>query len=157
MTSTDTTSYKEAYKGFYEEALPKPMPWFPLDSDFLRDVKVRRLAIYGGWRYIALYIDLIAVLASTDNHIYDLSDEMGWTFLLSDMSVAGCELDEDSLREFVGVLLKLGLVDNGMWDESRKLCSERMLRNAEGHAESVAKGKAKGYRMRRGKEGDRGD
>lgn len=151
MTKEGTTSYEDAYKCFYIEALEAPMPWFPLDSDFLRDTKVRKLAVVGGWGYVGMYVALIACLAATDSHIYDLNDEMGWAFLRSDMSVVGCELSDDDLKEFVGVLLKLNLLDNSLWDESGKIASERMLRNAEDYASSVAAGKAKGLRMRQGK------
>lgn len=151
MTRDAATSYDEAYSGFYEEALSSPMPWFPMDSDFMRDGKIRRLAVFGGWRYVGMYVALIACLASTDNHMYDLSDEYGWLFLRSDMSVVGCQLEEDELREFIGVLLKLGLLDVSMWDESSKLTCERMIRNAHEYAQSVAAGKAKGLRMRQGK------
>lgn len=151
MTKNDTTSYEELYKDFYTEAMSSPMPWFQMDSDFLRDTKVRKLAVVGGWEYIGMYVALVACLAATDNHIYDLSDDMGWAFLRSDMSVVGCDLTDDSLKEFVGVLLKLNLLDNELWDESGKMASERMLRNADDYAQSVAAGKAKAFKMRQGK------
>lgn len=145
------TSYEDAYKDYYTEAVTSPMPWFQMDSDFVRDTKIRKLAVYGGYDCIGKYIAFIACLAACDNHIYDVSDEMGWKFLLSDMSVVGCKFDEDDLKEFVGVLLKLGLVDSDLYDESMKLASPRMLRNVEDYAKSVAAAKAKAYKMRQGK------
>ena len=151
MTQDATTSYEDAYKEYYMDAMTNPMPWFQMDSDFMRDTKIRKLAIYGGYDYIGKYVAFIACLAACDNHIYDVSDEIGWRFLLSDMSVVGCEFDEDDLKEFVGVLLKLQLIDAELYDESMKIASPRMLRNVEDYAKSVAGAKAKAFKMRQGK------
>lgn len=145
-------SDEEVYQTYYQEALREPMPWFPLDSDFMRDVKVRRLALYGGWAYIGMWAAFMACLAGiADGHIYDVSDDFGWDCLRSDMAVVGCELSDDDLREFIGVLLKLELLDNSMYDESTKLCSDRMMRNAENYADRRAGGKAKTYKARKAK------
>lgn len=143
--------YKELFTEYFTEALIKPMPYFSMDSDFMRDNKIRRLACVGGWEYIGKYVAFIACLAGQKGHIYDLSDDMGWKFLLADMSAYGCDLDDDSLREFVGVLLQLELVDVEMYDEDGKLTSQRMLRNAEKYATEVAAGKARGAVARKGK------
>ena len=141
----------EVYQSFYQEALQKPMPWFPMDSDFMRDVKIHRLALCGGWDYIGKYTAFIACLAAVDGHIYDVSDDFGWACVRSDMSVVGCEISDDEIREFIGVLLKLELLDNEMYDEDFKLCCERMVKNAEEYAASVAGGKTKAYKARKGK------
>lgn len=129
------------YAEYYQDALSEPMKWFHLDADFMRDEKVRRLGVLGGWQAIGRYVALIACLAGHDGHIYDLSDECGWSFLAADMVCGSDVMGRDELEAFVSTLYSLRLIDRELWDESRKLTSCRLMREAENYAETRARGR----------------
>lgn len=139
------------YSDYYQEALAEPMRWYRMDSDWMRDVKVRRLTRAGGWAYAGMYQALVACLAYADGHIYDLADDAGWEFLLADMNAGGCKTSVDDLREFVAMVVSVGLADKEMWAESRKLTSKRLVREAEENARRVADNKAGIDRMNKAK------
>lgn len=124
------------------------MKWFRMDTDFMRDQKVRRLAVLGGWTAIGRYVALIALLAEADGHSYDLSDDHGWRFLAADMSCGGEPMGEGELREFVQTLYDLKLIDRDMWDESRKVAMNRLMREVENMAKDVAAARYKAAVMR---------
>jgi len=124
------------------------MKWFRMDTDFMRDQKVRRLAVLGGWTAIGRYVALIALLAEADGHSYDLSDDHGWRFLAADMSCGGEPMGEGELREFVQTLYDLKLIDRDMWDESRKVAMNRLMREVENMAKDVAAARSKAAVMR---------
>ena len=136
------------YSDFYQDALAEPMKWFRMDTDFMRDQKVRRLAVLGGWVAIGRYVALIALLAEADGHCYDLSDDHGWRFLAADMSCGGEPMGDGELREFVQTLYDLELIDREMWDESRKVAMGRLMREVENMAKDVAAARYKAAVMR---------
>lgn len=138
------------YQDYYSEALTEPMRWFRMDSDFMRDFKIRRLVSEGGYKYAGMYVALIACLAEADGHMYDM-DSGGWDFLRADMSTGGCEVSEDELKRFVNILASLGLADKELWSESRKLTSKRLLREAEENAKNVAQSRSRIDAMNRAK------
>lgn len=141
------------YSEFYQDALAEPMKWFRMDSDFMRDKKVRRLSVLGGWPAIGQYIALIACLAEADGHTCDLSDDHGWRFLAADMSCGGDSMPIDELQGFVSMLYDLKLIDRGMWDESRKVAMPRLMREVESMAKDVAAARYKAAVMRSKKGG----
>jgi hypothetical protein len=143
------------YSDYYQDALAEPMKWFRMDADFMRDKKVRGLAVLGGWAAIGRYVALIALLAEADGHTYDLSDDHGWRFLCADMSCGGGAMGEEELREFVQTLYDLKLIDREMWDESRKVAMNRLMREVENMAKDVARGRLSAERARAGKKGQK--
>lgn len=136
------------YSEFYQDALAEPMKWFRMDTDFMRDAKVRRLAVLGGWQAIGRYVALIACLADSDGHAYDLADDHGWRFLAADMSCGGEAMPLDELRGFVSTLYDLKLIDREMWDESSKVAMPRLMREVEIMAKDVAAARYKAAVMR---------
>ena len=136
--------YQSAYSEAYVKALGEPMDWIRLDTDFMRDNKIRRLSVLGGWAAVGKYVAFIACLATCDSHIYDLSTEMGWRFFEADMTTVGCEMGDGEAHEFIEALASLGLIDMSLWLESKKVASERMLHEVEFYAKRVAKGRALG-------------
>lgn len=136
------------YSEFYQDALSEPMKWIHLDTDFMRDFKVRRLAVIGGWAYIGKYAALIACLGEAKGHVYDVGDDHGWEFLAADLSCGGCSCSVDDARAFVQTLYSVGLIDREMWDESKKIASERLMRDVEKAARDVAAARYKAALMR---------
>lgn len=125
------------YSQEYGDALAERMLWLKLDTDFMHDFKVRRFSASADWkeRYarIGLYVATIALMASNDGHIYDLSDELGWQFLATDLNIPM----EDAER-FVSDALSVGLFDRELYAESCKLASIRLLKEAEETAKNKA-------------------
>ena len=136
------------YAEYYQEALSEPMKWFRLDSDFMRDPKVRRLGVLGGWCAIGRYVALIACLSEADGRCYDLSEPMGWRFLSASMVCGSDAVSEDDLRAFVQTLYDLNLIDREMWDESRKVAMPRLCRESEKMAKDLAMARFKAANMR---------
>ncbi len=136
------------YGDYYQEALSERMKWFPMDSDFMRDQKIRRLGVIGGWAAIGRYVALVACLAESDGRCYDLSDVHGWRFLSADMVCGGESMGEDELQAFVTTLYDLKLIDREMWDESRKVAMPRLAKEAEKMAKDVAMARYKAASMR---------
>lgn len=136
------------YSEFYQDALAEPMKWFRMDTDFMRDTKVRRLAVLGGWQAIGRYVALIACLADSDGHTYDLADDHGWRFLAADMSCGGESMPLDELRALIATLYDLKLIDREMWDESSKVAMPRLMREVEIMAKDVAAARYKAAVMR---------
>lgn len=130
------------YAEAYQEALNEPMMWVRMDSDMLRDMKVRKLMRVGGFQYLGMYVALVMGLAQADGHIYDMRDG-GWDYLQADMSNGGCPVDPDELSRFVNTVASVGLCDAEMWAESRKLTSKRLIREVERNAQSAAKSRMK--------------
>ena len=125
------------YSKAYTDALEERMLWLKLDTDFMHDFKVRRFSASSDWREryarIGLYVTSIAFMASNDGHIYDLSDDLGWQFLASDLNIPV----EDAQR-FVMDALEVGLFDRELYAESCKLASSRLLKEAEETARNKA-------------------
>lgn len=118
-----------------QQAADEPMDWFPHDADMHRDPKVRKMLAspqgtsdYGRWNL------LCEMLCSSEGHCYDLSDDLGWTFLASDLM---CTVEE--CRAFVSRLLELGLVSRDSFDGFHRLRSDRMQANADTYADGKAK------------------
>lgn len=147
----DATASSE-YSEYYAAALSEPLAWFHLDSDFLDDPKIMRLGYDYGWPYIGLYVGLMARLAAEDGHIFDVSGEFGWMVLQSRLSLVGKPIDLGALKEFVGILAELGLIDRDLYGESGKVASERMMREVENCAAKTASNRARAESMRAGKE-----
>lgn len=144
------------YGEHYQNALNGPMQWVRLDSDFMLDTKVRRLAAVGGWQYVGLYVALVACLARADGHLYDMADGYGWAFLRADLCTGGCSITDEELRAFVGTLADMDLIDRDMWEESGKLAIRRLMREAMANAESVARGRCRVDSMNAAKARKRG-
>lgn len=125
------------YSQAYGDALNERMLWLKLDTDFMHDFKVRRFSASSDWREryakIGLYVATITLMASNDGHIYDLSDDLGWQFLATDLNIPV----EDAER-FVRAALEVGLFDRELYAESCKLASLRLLKEAEETAKSKA-------------------
>lgn len=125
------------YSQEYGDALGERMLWLKLDTDFMHDFKVRRFSASADWkeRYarIGLYVATIALMASNDGHIYDLSDDLGWQFLATDLNIPM----EDAER-FVSDAISVGLFDRELYAESCKLASIRLLKEAEETAKNKA-------------------
>ncbi len=136
------------YSEFYQDALAEPMKWFRMDADFMRDRKIRKLSVLGGWQAIGRYVALIACLAEADGHTYDLADDHGWMFLAADMSCGGTAMEMDELRGFVSMLYDLKLIDREMWDESSKVAMPRLMREVENMAKETAAARYKAAVMR---------
>lgn len=84
MTNAGAQS-SDRYRDFFDAAMREPMAWLRLDSDFLDDPKVQRLAYLEGgrgWEAVGVYIGLMARLAGGE-HILDVSDDFGWAVLQS--------------------------------------------------------------------------
>lgn len=139
--------YQSAYSEEYIKALSQPMEWLRLDTDIMRDNKIRRLSVLGGWEAFGKYIALICCLATCDSHLYDLSTDIGWKFFAADMTTVGCEMSVEDAHEFVSTLASLDLIDRSLWTESKKLASDRLLREADTYAKGVAKGRAHAKRL----------
>lgn len=130
------------YSEYYSEALNEPMLWVRMDTDMLRDFKVRKLMKAGGWKYLGMYVALIMGLAQADGHIYDMRDG-GWDYLRADMCNGGCDVSQEELELFVTQLASVGLADRELWAESGKLTSGRLIREVEKNAQSAAKSRMK--------------
>lgn len=141
------------YAAFYDEALSEPMPWFHMDTDFMDDSKVVRLAYEGGYRYVGMYVALMALLYRRDTHLVDVSDEFGWLYLQDRLSIVGHPIARDEMERFVTVLASLGLVDRELYAESRKVASDRVIREVENYAKTAARGRNQTKIMRERKEG----
>ena len=142
----DTARDDAIYQGFYQEALGERMLWVKMDTDTMRDYKVRRLCASpeAKERYarFGMYVATILHMAENDGHIYDLSDDIGWTFYANDM---GLSVEEAML--FVKACLEVGLFDAELFGESAKLASNRLLREAEETAQNKAASRAKVAKM----------
>ena len=136
------------YSDYYHEALAEPMKWIHLDTDFMRDFKVRRLAVVGGWEYVGKYAALIACLGEAKGHVYDVGDEHGWEFLAADLSCGGGSCPVSDAKAFVRARYDVGLIDRAMWDESGKIASERLMRDVEKAARDVSAARYKAALMR---------
>lgn len=138
------------YSEYYADALNERMAWLKLDTDFMHDFKVRRLSASTDpmtrYAWMGMYVALIANMGAIDGHIYDLSDDLGWEFLASDMGI-----DVELAHELVSKCLAVGLFDHGMWAESRKLASRRLLKEADETAQNRAAARLKAERMRSSK------
>ena len=125
------------YSQAFDDALSERMLWLKLDTDFMHDFKVRRFSASSDWREryarIGLYVTCIAFMASNDGHIYDLSDDLGWQFLATDLNIP-----VEEAERFVKAALEVGLFDRELYAESCKLASARLLREAEETAKSRA-------------------
>lgn len=139
------------YSQYYSDALNERMAWMKLDTDFMHDFKVRRLSASADpverYAAIGMYVSLIANMAAIDGHIYDLSDELGWQFIAADMG-----LDVDTAKGFVSKAVSVGLFDAQLWEESRKLASTRLLKEADETAQNKAAARVKAENMRKAKE-----
>lgn len=126
-----------SYSELTQEALEERMLWVKLDTDMMRDMKIRRLQAFARsidmdaltvkrYALVGMYVATILHMGENDTHIYDLSDDFGWDVFADDM-----RMPEEDAREFVAAALEVGLFDNGLYEESKKLASNRLLRELE--------------------------
>lgn len=153
MSKQNSSSYDE----FYQEALGERMLWLKIDTDMMRDPKVRRLQAHAKslemdemtvrkYALSGMYVAAILHMAEMEDHAYDLSDSVGWSFFADDMGMS----EEDAMT-FVTLALGTGLFDREMFEESAKLSSERLAREADETARSKASARAKAAAMRSSK------
>lgn len=129
------------YDDLYIEALQEPMKYLRHDTDAHKDPQIGELVIIGGMKYYGLYWLLAESLATHTPHFYNRAKRSDERALKRDLSYLE-DISAEELEQFLQTLAELGLINTEMWSE-QKVCSDRVIRECEKYAKSVA-GKRKG-------------
>lgn len=126
-----------AYEGFLEDSREEPIKYFKHDASAHDDEALYRLVDRHGMAWYGWYWVLVELLTCRRKHYYDVSDNAGWRRLARDMSCMA-DMDSDECREFIAELSAMELVSSRHLNELGHVAIERILRDAEKYAESVA-------------------
>ena len=125
-----------------EELMLKSMPFFPHDALMIYDPKIQRLFHWGGHAAFGKYNMLCGYLCFVDNHIALFNNDVEKSI------TAGALLTSaDDAEEFLAKCAELGLINPELWSMG-KVCSDRMIRNAQYRAHKQSAG-AKGGRPKK--------
>lgn len=133
------------YEDFLSECLEEPLKYVVHDTDARLSDELRRGTATGGFDFLGKFWTFVECIAAKRGHYYDVSDDVGWSFLRLDMCSGGGEMTVDECKEFVGRLYDLGLIERSEFDESKLVSSRRVMRTAESNAEVKAKRKMAAY------------
>lgn len=137
-----------------EQAKSDPLDWFKHDNDAHKDQGLRLLIVSRGMAAYGLYWCLMEVLAAQENHLYDVSTEIGWQLLARDLSPGVEVMGAGECMDFIRALAELGLVSRECLEVSGHVVSERICRNAAERNESTAQNRFKGWRSGRARRGE---
>lgn len=143
------------YDGFLEECMLEPLSYFFHDCDARLSDELRRGTALGGFEWLGRWWTFVECISSKKGHMYDVSDEIGWKFFRLDMVSGGGEMSVDDCKEFVGELYELKLINREVFDESKRIISDRVMRNAEKSAEATAKRKLAAWKTNQKRYGSR--
>ena len=141
----DATDGAMTYEDFLSECLEEPLKYVVHDTDARLSDELRRGTATGGFDFLGKFWTFVECIAAKRGHYYDVSDDVGWSFLRLDMCSGGGEMTVDECKEFVGRLYDLGLIERSEFDESKLVSSRRVMRTAESNAEVKAKRKMAAY------------
>lgn len=141
----DVTDGAMTYDDFLSECLEEPLKYVVHDTDARLSDELRRGTATGGFDFLGKFWTFVECIAAKRGHYYDVSDDVGWSFLRLDMCSGGGEMTVDECKEFVGRLYDLGLIERSEFDESKLVSSRRVMRTAESNAEVKAKRKMAAY------------
>lgn len=121
------------------EEMQKPLSYVPHDTDAMTDDEIRMCVIENGIAIYGIWWCLVELLAKRRGHRYDVTDELGWRFLASDMSSIGETFTVDQVKAFVDVFESHGLLHLDVEDGRVLLTNDRVIRTAIASAEKTAK------------------
>lgn len=78
---------------------------------------------YGNDGY-AVWFKLLSILALSENHFYDASDETNWQYL-----VAKCRCNEITVTEILSLLANLGNIDKKLWENDKIIWCQAFVDN----------------------------
>lgn len=121
------------------EEMQKPLSYVPHDTDAMMDDEIRMCVIENGIAIYGVWWCLVELLAKRRGHRYDVTDELGWRFLASDMSAVGEMFTVDQMKAFVQIFEEHGLLHLDREDERILLTNDRVIRTAIASADKTAK------------------
>lgn len=137
-----------AYQRYYEDALGEPMDWVRHDSNARTDEALEALRDELGFEGYGRWWLLVELLSARKGHGYDIGRPHGWEHLAHDM-----EWEVEPTKGFVRWLLDHSLLSRESFEAFDYVRSERIMRNAEEYAESVAAKRLGGWaKARRSRE-----
>lgn len=125
------------YEELYQQALGEPMKYIRHDTNAHEDTALLSLCLENGHAAYGLYWLLVESITAREQHFYDLSTDVGLFSFRRDLSALG-EVDENQCIEFADALAGKGLIDKAVWEESRRVVIDRVLRDAETYAKGIA-------------------
>lgn len=81
---------------------------------------------YGNDGY-AFWYKLLEILGESEGHRYDCSEPSSWEYLVSKARITA-----EQAEEIIALLIGLGKIDRGLWEEHRVIWVENFVRNLEG-------------------------
>lgn len=72
----------------------------------------------------AFWFKLLEILGESEGHFYDCSNLSNWEYLL-----AKTRVEEKTAQDIIKVLINLGKIDAGLWDENRVIWIENFVKN----------------------------
>ena len=102
--------------------LKQGLDYFPLDTDFLQDIKVRRLIRACGSSAIPMLIGLLVNIYRSDGYYLRWDSDM--TFLISDE----VGISEGAAQEFINKAVQVGFFDKKLYEEKSILTSAGIQR-----------------------------
>lgn len=102
--------------------LKQGLDYFPLDTDFLQDIKVRRLIRACGSSAIPMLIGLLVNIYRGDGYYLRWDSDM--TFLISDE----VGISEGAAQEFINKAVQVGFFDKKLYEEKSILTSAGIQR-----------------------------
>lgn len=156
LSVEEVAEINEQYHLYEQEALLDPMTYVPHDTNAHLDDAMRAIVTacddpHDGLAMGYKYWCLMELLAARKGHLYDVSSERGWVFLAIDMSTCGVVVTVDECREMVELFVGVGLLSKDVYEEAQHVVSERVCRNAERYAKSVADKKIGAWKTNRAK------
>ena len=143
FTDRELAQIDAAYRDFMEEEKSSPMDYFQHDSDAHTDDALRALVLSFGDPLYGLaagyqYWVLMELLTARKGHYYDVSTEQGWQLLAIDMSTCGAVMDVEECKGLIEALGIQGLISAAALNDSHRIISNRVCRNAEHYAKKTA-------------------
>ncbi len=156
LSTEEIAEINAQYHEYEQEALLEPMTYVPHDTNAHLDDAMRAIVTacdspHDGLAMGYKYWCLMELLAARKGHLYDVSTERGWQFLSIDMSTCGVVVSVEECMELVGLLVSVGLLAADVFTESHHVVSERVCRNAERYAKSVADKRIGAWKTNRAK------
>lgn len=72
----------------------------------------------------AFWFKLLEILGESEGHFYDCSNLSNWEYLLAKTRVS-----EETAQDIIKVLINLGKIDAGLWNENRVIWIENFVKN----------------------------
>lgn len=142
--------YRSTYLDAYNEAFEKPLKFLHHDTDAHVDDELRLIASEcGSLEIYGKYWVLMELLASRRGHIYDVSTDLGWSFLALDMSTCGVQISVDECKKLIECLVKFDKIDREIYNSRLHVVCSRVSRQADRYAEEYAVSKAAGAKSAR--------